>query len=621
MPPLNSSKYIYIPVLALLTVIIYIPSLDIPFVFDDLVNIVLNLAVHADRFGELGRAFDSGVSGNRPLAMLSFAVNHWLGGLNVFGYHVFNILVHVANTNLLFLLLQRIPGAGPAGSPAGDQQERLEKIAFWGAALWAVNPVQTQAVTYIVQRMTSMATFFYLAGLYLYLAWRTDKLSAKSALPLLFVAFGLGLACKEIVLTLPLALILLDFIFFPARLRKSLPFLAGGVILTVAIGFYYLQGNFPDLLVTPARRNFNSLERIMTQWRVIWHYLSLFILPLPERLHLTYNFAVSRSILSPWTTLPALLGILATIITAVRLRRKLPVLAWAVLFFFLALAPESSFVNLELAFIHRLYLPSLFLVFAGLYYLPSSIIKKAGPLLLLLIALWSNWTITRNDEWQNREDFWAGNIARGAETARAKNNLATVLIDSGRLDEALVRIEEGLEIAERDEDLKTLLYNKGYALFYLRKYPEALAVFQETARRFGAYRHTFLFIGLIYLEQEKPGKAADIVAALREYPTLRYQGDIIRANRLLKENRGDEAIELLQESLAGEAGSAVYIRQKLQLELARIYVSQNRLREASRIFIDITEKFPQNYSVWKMIYLMQEAAGDYEQAAKIRAFL
>jgi tetratricopeptide (TPR) repeat protein len=620
----NFAKHIYVVILVLLTVIIYIPSLDIPFVFDDLPNIVLNLEVHAGKFTDLGRALDSEVSGTRPLAMLSFAVNHWLGGLNIFGYHVFNILVHVLNVILLYQFLLLIPGARAAGgvgsAPTADL-DQLRKTAFWAAALWAVNPVQTQAVTYIVQRMTSMATFFYLAGLYSYLAWRTRKLSTGPAVVLLLGAFGLGLACKEIVLTLPLALILLDFIFFPTRWRKNLPFLAGGVLLSVCMGLYYLQGRLPDLLTTPQNRNFNSLERIMTQGRVVCHYLSLFILPVPDRLHLTYNFVVSRSFFSPWTTIPALVAIVGAVTSAIMLRRRFPVLAWAVLFFFLALAPESTFINLELAFIHRLYLPSLFLVFGVLYYLPPTVGKQAGPLLLLLIALWSYWTITRNDEWQNRENFWATNVERGGATARAKNNLASVLIDAGRLDEALVKIEEGLAIVELDEDRKALLYNKAYALFYQHNYPEALRVFKQTARKFGAYKHSFLFIGLIYLEQGELRQAAKLATVLQEYPTLEYQGEIIRANLLLRENRGDEAIELLRQTLAREAGSEVYIRQKLQLELARIYLEQNRLREAYALFIDITKKFPQNYSVWKMIYLMQEAAGDHERAARIRAFL
>jgi len=396
MPHDKYLKFAYTAVLALLAVIIYIPSLDIPFVFDDLPNIVLNLAVHAEKFSDLDRVLDSEISGSRPLAMLTFAVNHWLGGLDIFGYHLFNILVHLLNCIMLCLLLVIIPANGQAGATVASRQGHIWKIAFWSAALWAVNPVHTQAVTYIVQRMTSMATFFYLAGLYIYLAWRTRKLSPGFAIPLLLCSFALGLACKEIVLTLPLALILLDYIFFPERWKKSLPYLLGGVIISFLLGLYFLQGRFPEWLTTYPNRNFSPLERVMTQWRVVWHYLSLFALPMPDRLHLTYNIEVSRGLFSPWTTIPALAAIITSITAAIMVRHKWPVISWAVLFFFLAMAPEASFVNLELAFIHRLYLPSLFLVFAVLYYIPDRVLKKSGPVLLLLIALWSYWTIVRN---------------------------------------------------------------------------------------------------------------------------------------------------------------------------------------------------------------------------------
>lgn len=620
MRPVNLAKYTYPVILLLLVVISYIPSLDAPFVFDDIDNIVLNLKVHAEKITDLGRALNSEVSSSRPLAMFSFAVNHWLGGLNIFGYHLVNILIHSLNALLLYQLLLLIPVPRlPATTVVSADQFR--KTAFWAAALWAVNPVQTQAVTYIVQRMTSMATFFYLATLCLYLAWRSERLATRPAIPLLLGTFALGLACKEIVLTLPLALILLDYIFFPQNLQRRLPFLAGGVLLSLFLALYYLQGHAFAPLTTFPNRNFNAWERIMTQWRVIWHYLSLFILPIPDRLHLTYNFTVSRSLFSPWTTIPALAAIITSITSAILLRHRFPVLAWAILFFFLTMLPEASFINLELAFIHRLYLPSLFLVFAALYYLPAATSKKAGPALLLLIALWSYWTITRNDEWQNKGRLWRTNIERGETTARAENNLATALIDGGRFTEALARIEAGLKIVELAADRLILNYNKAFTLFYLQDYPKALEVFQDIAREYGSYRQTYLYIGLIYLAQGKIELATDLATNLQKVESLRYQGDILRARILSREKHLGQASSLLTETLARESNSASEVRQLVQMALAKIFLRENRLREAYGLLLAMTEEFPQNYEVWKIIYLMQTAAGEQQRAAKIRDFL
>ena len=212
-------------------------------------------------------------------------------------------------------------------------------------------------------------------------------------------------------------------------------------------------------------------------------------------------------------------------------------------------------------------------------------------------------------------------MCRQRPPARAKNNLASVLIDAGRFEEALVQIEAGLKLASRDEDLMLLMYNQAYALFYLQEFDNSLEAFRKTAKRFGAYRHTYLFIGVIYLKQGRVKKALELADQLEAQPALKYQGEIIKANVMANENRNQEAIDILIRALAAESEAEIYIRQRLQLELVGIYMKQGRFNEAYRILIEITESFPQNYSVWRMIYMMLEAGGDRERAEKVKAFL
>lgn len=608
-------------VLALLIAIIYVPSLELPFVFDDLPNIVLNPAVLAEDFADLARVTQSPVSASRPIALLSFAVNHWLSGLNVFGFHLFNILIHILNALLLYFLLPLLPYRFPAESSDSSTNSDKWRLAFWGAALWAVNPVQTQGVTYIVQRMTSMATSFYLAALLVFMVWRQGRLSSRWAVPLLLGSFILGLACKEILLTLPMALLLADLLFFPERFRKNLPIYGGLLLLLILLGFGYLRGNWPDWQATYPNRNFTPLERVMTQWRVVWHYLGLYLLPLPTRLHLTYEIAVSRALFSPGSTFVGLVAILGSVTVALRLRRTYPLVAWGVLFYFLTMALEASFINLELAFVHRLYLPSLFLVPALLGTMPGNMVRRLGPLLLLIIALWSFWTITRNDQWQDLERFWGNNIEQGDTSARAKNNQSSALIDNGRFAEALARIEEGLRVATRDEDLLVLLYNRGYTLYYLGKYAESLATFQQTAVQFGAFQHNLLFMGLSYLHLGKKDLAKALAEKMLAAPPLLYQGRILQAEILVAEERGDEAIKMLKETLATNKTAPIYDRQKLQLEMAEIHLRRQENGEAYRLYMEIVEDYPQNYSVWTMIYRMLVAGGDLTGADKVRKFL
>ncbi|MBU0482360.1 MAG: hypothetical protein KKG47_14805 [Proteobacteria bacterium] len=619
---LSRDNLLHIAVLTLLTAIIYIPSLDVPFIFDDMPNIVLNLSVHAETPADLLNAFRSGVSGTRPLAMLSFAVNHLLTGLDVFGFHIFNIAIHILNALLLYLLLLLISALH---APPGQGNDRYDpasaKYAFWAAALWAVNPVQTQGVTYIVQRMTSMAAFFYLAGIYIFLLWRNGSFRTSFFAPAFLVIFTAGMACKETVITLPAALFLLDYIYYPDKFRKNLLPLATAAALMFILGLCYLQGSMPDWSATYPNRNFSPWERVMTQWRILWHYLSLFLFPLPGRLHLTYNVPVSTTLFSPWTTLAGLAAIIASLTLAVRIRKIRPDFSFGILFFFLAGGPEASFVNLELAFIHRLYLPSLFLPFAIFSLIPESVRRKTGVILIMLIALLSYWTITRNDEWNETRSFWQENIERGARTARAKNNTAAALIDSGRFTAALQTIDEGLEMATLAEDRKLLLYNRGYTLFYLNRHDESLVSFRKVADEFGAFRHTFLFIGLIYLQQGETAKVLSIINKLEEYEKLSYQGKILSANILTGENKFPEAEQLLQEALRNEARSQLYIRQRLQLELAKTYLKGNKIQPAYELFLEMTRTYPQNYNIWKMIYLMLESGGDKKSAEKVRDFL
>ena len=136
-------------------VIAYLPALGAPFVFDDIPNLVLNDRVQPARLAELPRSLDArGDSAARPVAMVTFAANYLVGGLDPFGYHVVNLAIHVLNALLVFGVVAGLARA--PFSPPAVQRHALE-IAFASALLWAVHPVNTQAVTYIVQRMAALS--------------------------------------------------------------------------------------------------------------------------------------------------------------------------------------------------------------------------------------------------------------------------------------------------------------------------------------------------------------------------------------------------------------------------------------------------------------------------------
>ena len=203
--------------------IVYSNSLDAGWHLDDVQNILKNPWIHIDDLypesliNSFFAAFDKGEYRGqnvyRPAVMFSFAMNWYFGQSDVIGYHVVNIGIHVAAAFFLFLSIYHL-----LSTPNVRERYRNSRyaIALLSAVLWGIHPIQTQAVTYIVQRMASMAGMFFIAAIYTYLKARLVserfKKAAFSAASLLL--FVLAVLSKENAIMLPLVLISIEFIFF-----------------------------------------------------------------------------------------------------------------------------------------------------------------------------------------------------------------------------------------------------------------------------------------------------------------------------------------------------------------------------------------------------------------------
>ena len=287
----------------------------------------------------------------RPLAYLSFALNWYAGQDSVFGYHLVNLTIHFLAAGFLFLTIMTL-----FQTPALQEKNRDTGyfIALFAAVLWAANPIQTQAVTYIVQRMTLLAALFSILGIYCFLKARlTGNRRHRFILLCACLAFFLlGLFSKENAVLLPLNLILLEAVFFQdlgnAQTRKR--FLSGFLISCITIGILggvlFLHGNLLSVFEGYGDRYFTPMERLMTQPRVFVLYLTQILYPLPARLSIEHDIDLSTSLLQPWTTLPALVFVVVIIIGALFQIRQRPLLSFAILFFFLNHLVESSFIPL-----------------------------------------------------------------------------------------------------------------------------------------------------------------------------------------------------------------------------------------------------------------------------------
>ena len=211
----HSAHFVASLVIMLVTTLLYLNSLSASFHFDDFRVIVDNPAFASFTFSISSLLEVMGTVPSRAITMATFALNYAVGGEDVFGYHVINILLHGFTGIALYVLLYMTLTAAPGGRIGLGTAISPHQIAFWASLLWVAHPIQTQAVTYIVQRSTSLAALFFLLTMLCYLKGRLSTGRLRVCWSLLGVVMaGLALGSKETAVLLPLALWLYESCFF-----------------------------------------------------------------------------------------------------------------------------------------------------------------------------------------------------------------------------------------------------------------------------------------------------------------------------------------------------------------------------------------------------------------------
>jgi hypothetical protein len=373
--------------LAVIVILIYTGALTSPFIFDDSPNIIHNphIRIPTLNFENLAWAGYQSPESRRPVANISFALNYYFNGYNPVGYHVVNILIHLVCGIFLYLLAK-----ATLQTPAlRTRYEKFGWIPFLTVFIWLVHPLQTQSVTYVVQRMNSMAAMFYILSMLFYVKFRMSTVAwMKWTLfaGCLFTAI-LAFGTKEITATLPLFIILYEWYFFQELgwqwARRNFLLLGGVCLLFVIIALVYVDFDPANILRGYGFRDFTPAQRLLTQSRVVIFYISLMLWPNPSRLNLDHDFALSHSLLSPASTLVAITVIIALIVFAILVARKEPLLSFSIIWFFGNLVIESSLIGLELVFEHRTYLPTTFAILA-IVSLVFRYLKHALPAVIVL---------------------------------------------------------------------------------------------------------------------------------------------------------------------------------------------------------------------------------------------
>jgi hypothetical protein len=362
---------------SLLLLGVYWPGLEGPFLADDYPNFVHNPYVAIDELSvaQILGALSSNQSGplGRPLPALSFTLNYWFAGQSFDNLHfkMFNLVVHVINAGLAFLLVRSVIGAW------GNHSARS---VFWTAAavsaLWALHPIQLTNVLYVVQRINSMAGLFMLAGLVMFCSGRRRLMNGEPlAWPMIMGGVGggavLGALCKENAVLLPALAAVLECTVFRLRASTALDSRRLAVMTVVVgvapyvVGAVYVLGWTEVWANRYAYRDFDMVERVLTQGRVGWWYVAQIFAPDVQQLTFFHDdVQPSRGWLSPVGTLFSWFGWALAVVVAVVTWRATPWIALGVAWFLVGHAMEGTVVPLELVYEHRNYIPSLGLLIA-----------------------------------------------------------------------------------------------------------------------------------------------------------------------------------------------------------------------------------------------------------------
>ena len=412
----------------------YIPGLSGGFFFDDQPNIVDNesLAINALSIKELWHASMSTTTGplKRPVAMLTLALNHYFSAGNPFYYKVTNLLIHLIATFfvglLTWLLVKQTNLKAQPGACAS--------VALMTMALWGLHPYNLTSVLYVIQRMTSMAGLFSFIALVIYAYCRPKLAHSISHLYLMFagvlIAGTLAIFSKESALLLPLQIMVMEITLFRETpltgkltrfIRKSLII---GLMLSIAFAFIH-KGINTHWASAYAGRDFTLSERVLTETRILWVYLQQILFPNIANMGLFLDdFKISESVLNPISTLFAIVGHLLALMIAIIIRKKIPVISFSILWFYVCHLLESTIFPLELMFEHRNYMAMFGPLFGLIYCIaqikPSAKLRRAPFLAMLaLIIIFGISTAVRASYFGNWVEYALYEAEHHPRSARA----------------------------------------------------------------------------------------------------------------------------------------------------------------------------------------------------------
>lgn len=524
-----------------------------PFVFDDRPAILANPTL-ASFSTALFPPRDGGTVAGRPLVNLTFALNRAIGGTEVWSYHALNLAIHVLAGLTLFGLGRRtlLRWRAPAKDPA-DASAAATRVAFAAALLWIVHPLQTAAVTYVVQRAESLMALFFLLTLYAF-ARAADAASparARGWLAVSAAACFAGMACKEVMVVAPLVVLLYDRTFVARRFRPAWRGRAG-YYAALAASWLLLAWLVVANDARAGTAGFGTaippLDYALTQAAGIVRYLRLVVWP--DSLVFDYGTAVETRLGDVW---PQVLLLVVFVAAITFLLRRAP--AWGFLgaTFFLVLVPSSSVLPVATQTLaeHRMYLPLAAIAVALAAVLHAALSRRMLFVVLPVAVLLGAATFRRNADYRDALTLWSDTVEKRPGNSRARNQLGVELARAKRPAEAVPHFEAALAALPGDAEAHN---NLGNALQELGRPAEALRHFEQSVQLKPGSDGAQRSLAHALLQAGQPGRAAEHFEAAERLAPLDAASLASLGTALLQTNRLPAAIERYRQAVRLDPG-------------------------------------------------------------------
>ncbi len=485
---------------------------------------------------------------NRSVLLLTFAVNREIGGLDVFGYHLTNILIHILTTVVWYFLVREF-------LLLESPRYRFHQLPLICATIHLLNPLTVQTVTYISSRSSGLATFFYLTAFYIFCRLVRPRKDSLALSHKFFLIAGiscflfLGVGTKEIVVTFPLMAIIYIWLITPVENRKSLKTTIGVLLLPLILYFCYRyidQGSIFSLNAEPVTGETSRYLYFLSQIKVAVHYYLLKLF-LPFNLNFEPDIRQSSGVLDTQLFFAIAILVAGSIIV---FKNKSPILYFSTLWFLITLLPSSSFIPLkQIATEHRTYLPGLGFSLA-LGWVFVNIQRVPIYLLLIFFSLTFMLTVNRSLDYRTEVALWKDTATKSPNKALVHNNLASAYMEADMPKNAEEELAVTLQLNPGQPDAHA---NLGHINFRRKNWKQAIEHFDNAISLGSNKADTFYFSGLSRIKQDATKEAIPfLIKAISIQPyKAHYHFELGNAYRDLK--IFDEALHEFRQTLEIQA--------------------------------------------------------------------